>query len=319
MDASVVIPTRNRSRLLGETLASVLAQRDVDLEVIVVDDASIDPVEATLRPADPRVRVLRHAAASGPNAARNTGAAAAAGRWIAFVDDDDLWAPEKLSAQIEAAGADGRRWVYAGSVNVDAGLRVIHGMPPPDPETVAATLPRFNSIPASASNVVIDGETFRRLGGFDERLRACEEWELWLRLLADGLPAWVRRPMVAYRMHRTNAILDVAALEDGARQLERIHGTSIDRGRFHRWAAQLCVRGGDRRGALRQYGLAVVHGAWRDVSGDVAMLAQRTLERRGFGPPPRRRSGDPAWESLAEVWLSDIRGSATDGTAEELP
>jgi glycosyltransferase involved in cell wall biosynthesis len=309
MDVSVVIPTRNRDRLLRETLASVLAQRDVSVEVIVVDDASTD---AILRHGEPRVRVIRHATTRGPNAARNTGAAAAAAPWIAFVDDDDVWAPDKLVTQIEAARTAGRRWVYAGSVNVDARLRVIHGVAPPDPEAVAATLPRFNSIPASASNVVIDGGTFRRLGGFDERMRACEEWELWLRLLSDGIPACVPRPMVAYRMHRTNAILDVAALEAGAEQLERIHGTSIDRGRFHRWAAQLCLRTGDRRGAARQYGLAAIHGAARDVYVDVATLARRNLYRRGIGPPPRRRGGDPAWESLADAWLADLRSNASD-------
>ena len=108
MDVSVVVPTRNRSALLALTLHSVFRQQDVDLEVIVVDDASADDTAAVLRTiADPRLRLIRHETSQGVSAARNRGAAQARGEWIAFLDDDDLWAPAKLALQLRAARASG--------------------------------------------------------------------------------------------------------------------------------------------------------------------------------------------------------------------
>src|SRR5688572_15134473 len=94
---SVIVPTRNRSALLATTLRSVLWQRDVELEVIVVDDASTDDTTAVVsRLADPRVVMVRHSVSAGPSAARNRGASEARGEWLGFVDDDDVWAPDKL-------------------------------------------------------------------------------------------------------------------------------------------------------------------------------------------------------------------------------
>ena len=97
-EVSVVVPTHNRSGLLAQTLHSVLWQRGVDLEVLVVDDGSADDTaEMVAGLADPRIRLLRHDHPQGVSAARNRGVAAASGRWLAFCDDDDLWAPDKLA------------------------------------------------------------------------------------------------------------------------------------------------------------------------------------------------------------------------------
>ncbi len=104
IDVSVVIPTRNRSTLLAMALRSVFHQQDVELEVIVVDEASTDDTSTMLATiGDARVRVIRNDAPHGVSAARNSGAAEARGEWLAFLDDDDLWAPTKLARQIHAA------------------------------------------------------------------------------------------------------------------------------------------------------------------------------------------------------------------------
>jgi glycosyltransferase involved in cell wall biosynthesis len=127
-DVSVVVPTHNRSGLLAQTLRSVLWQRGVDLEVLVVDDGSTDDTAAVVAALnDPRVRLLRHGTPRGVSAARNRGVAAAGGRWLAFCDDDDLWAPDKLARQLAAAQATGRSWVYAGEVHIDLGGQVVGG------------------------------------------------------------------------------------------------------------------------------------------------------------------------------------------------
>jgi glycosyltransferase involved in cell wall biosynthesis len=314
MNASVIVPTRNRSSLLATSLRSVLRQQGVELEVIVVDDGSTDDTSQLVDAFDdPRLRTIRHPAPLGPNAARNRGAREGVGRWIAFVDDDDIWAPDKLASQLREASESGRTWVYVGSVNVDDRLEIIHGVPPPTPEAVVRALPRYNPIPASASNVVIDRATLEDVGGFNEILRTCEEWELWLRLAAVGPPACVPSPLVGYRMHAGNAILDVEAVVEGARMIEKLHGTTVDWGRFHRWIAQLSLRGGNRGDALRQYFLAVLGGQGREVGEDLAELARGTVRRRlGLPGPPEARRTDTDWEDRARGWIEELRRLEAD-------
>ena len=120
---SVVIPTRNRAEVLKtHALPSALAQRDVDVEVVVVDDGSDeDDRRAMENLTDSRVRVVRHATREGQSRARNTGIEAARGEWIAFLDDDDLWSPDKLREQLDAAAVAHAEFVYTGGVMVDEG------------------------------------------------------------------------------------------------------------------------------------------------------------------------------------------------------
>jgi len=105
---SVVIPTRNRARLVGRAVESVLSQTYGHFELIVVVDGP-DPatVERLQRFAAPNLRVVEHETSQGAAASRNTGIALASGTWIAFLDDDDLWEPTKLERQVAAALADG--------------------------------------------------------------------------------------------------------------------------------------------------------------------------------------------------------------------
>ncbi len=104
-----MIPTHNRRHLLPRTLDSVLGQVGVDLEVIVVDEASRDGTAAYLHELDDdRVRVVRHEQPKGTARARNAGIGLAAGRYVAFCDDDDLWAPDKLAVARGRKDRDGR-------------------------------------------------------------------------------------------------------------------------------------------------------------------------------------------------------------------
>src|SRR3954447_24585483 len=92
VEVSVVIPTRNRADRLPLTLAGVLAQREIELEVVIVDDGSDPDAAAAYRKLEgDRVRVLRHERSRGAARARNSGIEAARGEWVAFLDDDDLW------------------------------------------------------------------------------------------------------------------------------------------------------------------------------------------------------------------------------------
>ena len=114
---SVVTPVWNALATLGATVASVQAQSFPDWEMLLVDDGSTDGSRALaerLAAADPRIRVLAHASNEGAAAARNRGIRAAAGRYIAFLDADDLWRPEKLAAQLGFMRAGGHGLSFTG-------------------------------------------------------------------------------------------------------------------------------------------------------------------------------------------------------------
>ena len=163
MKVSVVIPTHDRRAWLELTLRSVLRQHHDDLEVIVVDDGSTDDTAETLAGlSDPRGRVIRHDAPRGVGASRNDGAARAKGEWLAFVDDDDIWAPEKLALQLQAAERAGRAWVYSRLVHVDEHATGHRGRPPPPPERRRRLIARYNVIPGGGSNVILRRDGFER-------------------------------------------------------------------------------------------------------------------------------------------------------------
>ena len=124
---SVVLPTRNRRALLERALDCALGQCGVSLEVIAVDDASEDGTLEYLRSLDdPRVSVLRRDSQTGPAGARNAGVSVASAPWLAFLDDDDFWAPRKLARQIEALERDAEAgWSCTGTVIVDRNLELI--------------------------------------------------------------------------------------------------------------------------------------------------------------------------------------------------
>ena len=242
---TVVIPTRNRARLLGLTLRSVLRQQEVAFEVIVVDEGSTDDTPAMLAGlGDGRIRVIRHEIPQGVSSARNRGTADARGNWVAFVDDDDLWAPDKLIRQLHAAEAVGSHWAYAGAVSITDGGEIIDGSAPLPPEQMIAALLRHNAIPGGGSNVIVQRTSLERAGTFDSRLDPCEDWDMWIRLGRAGPPAWVCSPLVAYRVHSSNASLNVAAVVRSVRLIESRHGTTIDwEGCTDGWPIRTCDAG----------------------------------------------------------------------------
>jgi glycosyltransferase involved in cell wall biosynthesis len=237
-EISVVIPTRDRWPVLSVTLAGALRQEDVDLEVIVVDDASVDDTPALLLALDePRLRIVRHDTSQHVAATRNSGIAAASGDWIAFLDDDDLWAPHKLRRQLEAAIAGDAVFAWCSGLVVDESRTVTETWAAQDPSDLLARLLRGNWMPAGASNVIARAEVVRRLGGFDERLRHFADWDLWIRLAAAGPGAACPEPLVAYVRHDQNMILtdprdlvrELDALADKHSALAASYGVSPDR------------------------------------------------------------------------------------------
>jgi glycosyltransferase involved in cell wall biosynthesis len=256
-NVSVVIPTRNRWPLLRRTLGSALAQAGVDVEVVVVDDASTDDTARELDAIDdPRLRVVRHDAQRRTAAARNSGIEAARGAWVAFLDDDDIWAPDKLAAQLAAAHSAGAQFAYCGAVGVDIDgePRVLH----PDPPSAAALreqIVRRNVIPAGASNVVASTELLREVGGFDERLFQLADWDLWIRLAAAASAASIPHRLVAITIHPGNQAAHERRDELRAEfaYIRHKHGEAPDAVWFHHWTADVLRSSGRRAAAASEY------------------------------------------------------------------
>lgn len=321
-EVTVVIPTHNRASMLGLTLHSVLRQEAVDLEVIVIDDGSNDATGQTVAVVgDGRVRLVRHELPRGVSAARNHGIALARGKWVAFLDDDDLWAPDKLAAQLGAARQQGRRWAYVGEVNVTLDLRILGGAPPPFPEEVVAGSPRANLVPGGCSGVMV--HTSMLVGKpFDGTYYHFADWDLWIRLAQRGTPACVRRPLVAYRIHAANASLDTPGMIAELDMIEERYGGPVDRARFYRHVGRVSQRAGRRRQALRYYAQAAARDPryrWHGFAADLADITQgflwqargrvaRAAGRPWGGPPPAPRRPDPhrAWKEQARPWLQEL-------------
>ena len=307
----MVVPTRNRAAMLEQALRSVAVQRELDLEAVVVDDGSTDATAAVVSGGgDSRLRLVRHERPRGVSAARNRGIAEARGRWVAFLDDDDLWAPGKLASQLEAAERDDRAWAVGGAVCVDDGLRVLAGEPPLTPERIVADLDRYNSVPAGASNVLVRTALLARTGGFDPRLRHMADWDLWIRLGRAGLPATVPRPLLAYRLHRANATMDTAFdPQEPLAELDAIvdrYGIPADRLAVDRWIAWTCLRAGRRGPALRAYVRAARGGDPRSLIRAAIGLLHPAVGRRVYYRPFLRHGQDEAWLEEARSWLRDL-------------
>ena len=268
-EVTVVIPTRNRwATLEAYGLAAALCQEGVDLEVVVVDDGSTD--ETARRVAalgDSRVRIVRHEHGNGVARARNAGVAAARGEWIAFLDDDDVWAPNKLRAQLDAAARAAADFVYSVAVHLDEDLRVIAAFAPPSAMGLRATLVSGTPIAAGASNVMARRRLVERVGGFDPQLvGGVEDHECWLRMAAAAPAAATEDILVGYVQHAGSIHLrDAAELFTAFRKYARKYPAPLDvlgirrhEARYLHWCAGQQRRAGNRLQAMSLYLRAAV-------------------------------------------------------------
>ncbi|MEE9446993.1 MAG: glycosyltransferase [Arenicellales bacterium] len=181
MQISVIIPTFNRAHTLKRALDSVLAQQYLPAEIIVVDDGSEDETQSLLE-GYPNIVKFKQASNLGVSAARNTGIAEAKYLWLAFLDSDDEWLPEKLEKQVEAAEHYPEISIFhTDEIWIRNGKRVnaMKKHAKPDGWVYSASLPLCC---VSPSSVLLHRKVLEQCGGFDTDFPACEDYDLWLRL-----------------------------------------------------------------------------------------------------------------------------------------
>jgi len=234
MRIAVVIPAYNAARFLPRCLESVYAQTLKPEEVIVVDDGSTDNTAALATELGAKVIGRPN---GGLSAARNTGIQGASCEWIALLDADDLWATEKLERQAACIRPD--------TVLVYTGIRVF------DDHGVRAETPAVNPVlarkmlrycnPITPSTTLVRREALLRDGGFREDIRACEDWEMWVRLQRLGQFESVSDPLTDYYFYPNSLSANPTKMLEA---FDRIVDTTLvaDLRGFDRWAWRRRIR-----------------------------------------------------------------------------
>jgi glycosyltransferase involved in cell wall biosynthesis len=228
---SVILPTCNRLEYLRLAVESVLAQTFTAWELVIADDGSDEPTRAYLRQLEspPRIRVIWLEHSGYCSKVRNAALREARGELVAFIDSDDVWAPEKL--QLQAAVT--QQWSYTGYRLVDA---------KGDPISVANVSPWVpyegdvskqilaDQAHVSTPSVMVRKRLLEEVGYFDEQLKLFEDYDLWLRLLTRSPVTVIDKPLVSIRKHAGNTCGSGAVMLDArARVLRKLRPLVRDR------------------------------------------------------------------------------------------
>jgi glycosyltransferase involved in cell wall biosynthesis len=199
---SVVIATYNMGQYLPRAVQSVLRQSYPNIEVLIVDDGSTDDTPAVVRQWDgePRVRAWRQPN-GGQARARNQGVAGSRGQFVAFLDADDEWMPDKLERQMPLfTGRPGLGVVYSDFERMDADGRPLPKGGPVQMYRGSVSGPLLIDNFVSFQTAVVRRECLERHGAFDESVRMGDDYELWLRLSAHCEFDFIAEPTVHYRI-----------------------------------------------------------------------------------------------------------------------
>jgi glycosyltransferase involved in cell wall biosynthesis len=246
---SVVIPTYNRADVLPRAIDSVLNQTFEDFELIIVDDASTDSTEKVVNSyTDNRLRFLQHEINKNGSAARNTGIKASEGDYIAFLDSDDEWHPEKLEKQIQQLNESSEDWVanYCG-VTIDRSSKIKsvlsdllnHDAQNEGQDEVIRRILSLSGFVHGGSTLVATRSVVSSIGGFDESFHRNQDIEFTIRLARAGKVARVDDELVT--LHESgrpdpDAVAEskvklFTAFED---EIDRFESQGYDIRKYHR-------------------------------------------------------------------------------------
>jgi glycosyltransferase involved in cell wall biosynthesis len=184
-DVSVIIPTYNRAKLVSRAIKSVLAQTYYNFELIVIDDASTDNTKNIIANfQDKRISYIRQKKNKGAPAARNTGIKLAKGLFIAFLDDDDEILPAKIEKQVNKFSLVSKKvgLIYSGSELIEEKDNSILKVYTPKYKGNVQQRLLLGPTICGSHTALIRKKCFERVGGFDEMLKSCQDWDMWKRI-----------------------------------------------------------------------------------------------------------------------------------------
>lgn len=229
-NVSIVIPAWNRAAHIESAIRSILNQTYRDFEIIVVDDASKDrtsDVVARLASCEPCIRLIRHEAQQGAQAARNTGIQTAAGRWVAFLDSDDEWMRDSLEKRLSLVQRTGRSVVHSECVVLPPNGQPsrLFGVPALSgsvwKKLLAAPGPMFQGL-------LVERAALVKIGGLDNSVEAYQEWDTSIRLARLYEFDFVDEPTFIYDCrHPVTISKDALRSAKGYEQVVRKHAKSI--------------------------------------------------------------------------------------------
>jgi glycosyltransferase involved in cell wall biosynthesis len=219
---SIVIPTFNRAGMIHRAIESVKLQTFNDWELIVVDDASTDITEEIIRTYvrdDKRIRYIKHEKNQGGSAARNSGIEKSKGSYIALLDDDDRWYPEKLRLQVDVSkNYPEAGFIYSGFCYVDYETdQIIKSVIPRYQGNVSSIILKSNII--GSPTPLIRNECFQRAGLFDEQLTSYQDWDMWIRISLYYSFAYVKECLAEVTMHGRQISNDLSSKIDSRKKL----------------------------------------------------------------------------------------------------
>ena len=217
---SIIIPTFARAEYLATAIQSVLNQNYPNFQLIVVDDNHPESVhrcatEKVIQSvSDSRIKYIKHESNKGANAARNTGFKNSNGSFIGFLDDDDEFKESKISSQIAVAKKfESRRGllIFVGAEIISSGgSRYSYWIKnrPNDIYEFESSSPFTGNLIGSNSFVLVDRESFQQVGGYDEGLSSCQDWDLWIKLAMINIKiVGIAKPLVKY--HERDGIIRI--------------------------------------------------------------------------------------------------------------
>ncbi|MDY6936872.1 MAG: glycosyltransferase [Cyanobacteriota bacterium] len=211
---SAIVPAYNAEKTIRETIDSVIAQTHTDWELIVINDGSTDDTLKVLEQIDePRMKVFSFENA-GVAATRNRGIDRATGEYIAFLDSDDLWTPEKLEAQLAALNTNPKAAVaYSWTNYIDESGNVLGACAHADLQGDIYQILLLADFIGSGSNPLIKASALAEVGKFNPDVVPTEDWDMWLRLAAKYDYAVVPSVQVLYRQLVGSGSHNIAKME----------------------------------------------------------------------------------------------------------
>ena len=195
MKISVIIPTFNRKKILGRAIQSVINQSLKPFEVIIIDDGSNDGTKDWVKESFQDIRYI-YQNNQGVSSARNKGIKYACGDWIAFLDSDDEWLPNKLYEQVKVISSNPEiKFFHTNEIWIRNGVRV-NQMKKHKKYGGYIFDKCLDICRVSPSSVLIKKEIFDDIGTFDESLRVCEDYDLWLRITSKYPVVFLDIPLI---------------------------------------------------------------------------------------------------------------------------